>query len=140
MMVEDHPDNIGWIEEVDGHERRVRTHALPLSSTAGPHAMDSTPSCSLSGSFGEIFGGKPVRVFLCHRPGSSIYPSNELMRQCLLRQQSETSGGAFSRFWQHFRSVAFKARFGELSLQWYGGGDARPGMGRGGQQAIAALW
>jgi len=31
MMVEDHPDNIGWIEEVDGHERRVRTHALPLS-------------------------------------------------------------------------------------------------------------
>jgi hypothetical protein len=64
MMVEDHPDNIGWIEEVDGHERRVRTHALPLSSTAGPHAMDSTPSYSLSGSFGEIFGGKPVRVFL----------------------------------------------------------------------------
>jgi hypothetical protein len=35
MMGEDHPDNIGGIEEVDGHERRVRTHALPLSSTAG---------------------------------------------------------------------------------------------------------
>jgi DNA helicase HerA-like ATPase len=40
---------------------------------------------ALSGSFGEIFGGKPVRVFLCHRPVSSIYPCNELMRRCLLR-------------------------------------------------------
>src|SRR5215510_1209789 len=53
-MGEDHPDNIGWIEEVDGHERRVRTHALPLSSTAGPHAMDSTPSYSTLGGWPTV--------------------------------------------------------------------------------------
>ena len=33
------------------------------------------------------------------------------MRRCLVRRQSETSGGAFGRFWQHFRSVSFKGRF-----------------------------
>ena len=66
---------------------------------------------SLSGSFGEIFGGKPVRVFLCHRPVSSIYPSNKLMRQCLLRWEYETPERAFCRFWQHFLSVPFKDRF-----------------------------
>ena len=56
MMGEDHPDNIGWIEEGDGHERRVRTHALPLSSTAGPHAMDSTPSYSGPSMIGRSAG------------------------------------------------------------------------------------
>ena len=64
---------------------------------------------SLSGSFGEISNGKPVWVFSCHGTVSSIYPSNELMGRCLLRRQSETSGGAFSRFWQLFRSVSSKA-------------------------------
>jgi hypothetical protein len=54
MMGEDHPDNIGWIEEVDGHERRVRAHALPLSSTAGPHAMDSTPSYATLGGWPTV--------------------------------------------------------------------------------------
>jgi hypothetical protein len=33
------------------------------------------------------------------------------MRRCLLRRQTETSGEAFSRFWQHFHSVSFKGRF-----------------------------
>jgi hypothetical protein len=70
---------------------------------------------SLSGSFGEILGGKPVQVFLCDRPVSSIHPSNELMRRCLLRWQTETSGDTFSHFGQHFLGVSFKDRFRDTS-------------------------
>src|SRR4029453_9787548 len=33
------------------------------------------------------------------------------MRRCLLRWQTETSGDAFSRFWQYFLGVSFKDRF-----------------------------
>jgi hypothetical protein len=40
---------------------------------------------ALSGTFGEISNGKLVCVFSRHRPVSSMYSSNELMRRCLLR-------------------------------------------------------
>src|SRR5262247_975024 len=66
---------------------------------------------SLSGSFGEILGGKPVQVFLCHRPVSSIHPSNELMSRCLLRWEYETPGRAFCHIWQRFLCGSFKDRF-----------------------------
>src|SRR6476619_3513635 len=68
-------------------------------------------SNSLSGSFGEILGGTPVRVFLCDRPVSSIHPSNELMRRCLLRWEYETPRRAFCRIWQRFLHGSFKDRF-----------------------------
>ena len=55
-------------------------------------------------------GGKPVRVFLCHRPVSSIHPSNELMRRCLLRWEYETPRRAFCRIWQRFLRGSFKDR------------------------------
>jgi hypothetical protein len=56
-------------------------------------------------------GGKPVRVFLCHRPVSSIHPSNELMRRCLLRWEDETPRRAFCRIWQRFLRGSFQDRF-----------------------------
>src|SRR5262247_44188 len=46
-------------------------------------------------------------------------PLNQLMRQCLLRRQSETSGGAFQHFWQHSLRVLFKDRFlGHLTTRY----------------------
>ena len=50
--------------------------------------------------------------------------------------------GLFGDWEQQVVDVAIPNHFpfGELSLPWYGGGDARPGRGRGGQQARAALW
>src|SRR5262245_30532473 len=66
---------------------------------------------ALSGSFGEILGGKPVRVFLCDRHVSSIHPSNALMRRCLLRWEYETPRRAFCRIWQRFPRGSFKDRF-----------------------------
>ena len=73
--------------------------------------MADHESILLSVALGKISNGKPSCVFSRHGSVSSIYLSNELMRRCLLRRQSETSGEAFSRFWQHFRSVSFKGRF-----------------------------
>src|SRR5262245_45827376 len=70
-----------------------------------------TTQLPLPGSFGEILGGKPVHVFLCHRPVSSIHPSNELMRRCLLRWEYETTRRAFCRIWQRFLRCSFKDRF-----------------------------
>ena len=66
---------------------------------------------ALTGSFGEIFGGKPVYVLSRYGPVSSMCPSNELMRRCLLRRQSETLGGALRHFWRHSLGVSFKDRF-----------------------------
>src|SRR5262249_527503 len=71
---------------------------------------------SLSGSFGEILGGKPVRVFLCDRHVSSIHPSNALMRRCLLRWEYETPRRAFCRIWQRFPRGSFKDRILLASL------------------------
>ena len=66
---------------------------------------------ALTGSFGEIFGGKTTWGLSCPKRVSVTNAPNGLMRRCLLRWQSETSGGAFSRFWQHFLGVSFKGRF-----------------------------
>jgi hypothetical protein len=100
----------------------VTVHIRPVVAVrlSGPHAvqkLSGQPSTrhsfvySLSGSFGEILGGKPVRVFLCDRPVSSIHPSNELMRRCLLRWEYETPRRAFCRIWQRFLHGSFKDRF-----------------------------
>jgi hypothetical protein len=80
---------------------QLRQHAVAALHSRG----------TLPGSFGEILGGKPVRVFLCHRPVSSIHPSNELMRRCLLRWEYETPRRAFCRIWQRFLRGSFKDRF-----------------------------
>jgi hypothetical protein len=74
------------------------------------HCLECPEDGTLPGSFGEILGGKPVRVFLCHRPVSSIHPSNELMRRCLLRWEYETPRRAFCRIWQRFLRGSFKDR------------------------------
>jgi hypothetical protein len=93
----------------------VRT-AIRTSSSARPETpimSEATEASliSLSGSFGEIFGGKTAWGFSWPRCVSFTNASNRLMRQCLLRRQCETSGGTFSRFWQPLSSVSFKGRF-----------------------------
>ena len=56
-------------------------------------------------------GGKPTWGRSCPKRVSVTNTPNELMRRCLLRWQTETSGGAFNHFWQHFLGVSFKDRF-----------------------------
>jgi CHC2 zinc finger len=77
-------------------------------------------------------GGKPVRVFLCHRPVSSIHPSNELMRRCLLRWEYETPRRAFCRIWQRFLRGSFQDRFRRHLTTPYGarGNSLPPKMSR----------
>jgi len=65
----------------------------------------------LPGSFGEILGGKPTWGRSCPKRVSVTNTPNELMRRCFLRWQTETSGGAFHYFWQHFLGVSLKDRF-----------------------------
>ena len=94
-------------DEFDAAFRRIQAAGLPYGDS--PHAVDNP----LSGSFGEISNDKPVCMFSRHSSVSPIYPSNELMGRGLLRRQSETSGGAFSRFWQHCRRVSFRGVFAD---------------------------
>src|SRR5262247_567831 len=80
---------------LDGEQ--LWTHHQRASRSRRSCAAIRTSGCwSLTGSFGEILGGKLTWGCSCPKRVSVTNTPNELMRRCLLRWQTETSGDTFS--------------------------------------------